>query len=147
MLLKRVTIEGRATKVEGSKYSDKLINKARHLLADGEKVEDVSAALGIPERTLYDWRAKWRDDEDFAALRAKKDEEIDELMNRILAKSLKGLEEKIDNGEANVATLNAIAGTQFDKRQLLRGGNTANVGVKGIEELLKKAAADSNSEF
>ena len=135
---------------QGKKRPQKERDECMFFLACGDTPEEVSAKTGVPRKTVADWLYKWRDTAEFKELRRKNANELEGKLMRIQQQSLSLIEKKLDDAlkgkeQMGAQTANIIYGTAFDKLQIMRGGNTANIGVQGIEDLLK--AVSSDKEF
>lgn len=129
--------------MQGSKYSEKEIEKARQLLAAGKSVMEVSDITGIPDKTLYKWRNNWERDQNFRELKKKKKEEFIDRTERIINKASTLLERTIDEALRNenkieASKLSTIIGTLYDKKALAEGNSTANVTVRTYEDTLRR---------
>lgn len=98
---------------------------------------ETSRRLNIPVSTVKYLYDKHVQDEEYIALRKKRDDEFAENASRIIAKAMKRLEKKIDNEEENLSLtqLTTAIGTLYDKKALATGRSTNNTTVN-VENFL-----------
>jgi hypothetical protein len=119
-------------------------------------IRTVSEVLGINYETLKAWKSEvWWDDL-AKAIRQEKQEELDGTMTGIIDKSLKILQDRLDNGDviinaktgriiradANIATTVNVLKNVFDKRQLIRNEPTSISRQESTDERLQRLAEE-----
>lgn len=72
----------------GQKYDNETKEKALAMLATDNNVAEIAKQIGIPERTLRDWKKEKEDDEEFAELRRKKKTEFVNKSWEVIEKAL-----------------------------------------------------------
>lgn len=77
--------------MRGKKHSDEVQSQVMAALLAGQGVNEVAQAYSLPESTIREWR-ETLNSEQFAELRAKKGERIEELLFSYLTANLAALE-------------------------------------------------------
>jgi len=114
-------------------------------------MKKVSEQTGIPETTLSTWKQKEWWDSMLLKIRDEKQDELDARLSNIIDKAGEEIEERLDKGDQVVFSngkklrrkvsardLSLVAGTMFDKRQILRNQPTSissSVDNKKLEQL------------
>ena len=126
-------------------YSKEQQVTAITLIASGIPIADVSSRLGIPAKTLYQWKSRSENTEEYRTIANEKKEEHTEAAKQlaetlktdfeeILTLSTKSLKKQLSEAENSgkpiePTKLTTIIGTIYDKHALLTGGATENVNV------------------
>lgn len=113
------------------KYTPDVVEKALALYATCENYEEVSRLLHIPQSTIRGWVENPNKNKDFAELREKKKQEFVGTAWRIIEKTNKLLEQKID------VALNH----QEELRELLTEMSKGELSAGDYNELLRKVKA------
>lgn len=102
---------------------------------------ETARELNLPVKTVEKVVKDNRDKEEFKVLLKEKREEMAEYATRIMQKTLKRLEKNIDDEEKDIPVnhLTTVYGTLFDKRALMEGKSTVNVGLVGDADIDKLA--------
>lgn len=119
--------------MRGKKHSDEVQAQAMAALLAGQGVNEVAAAYSLPESTVREWK-KGIPDEQFALVRAKKGERIEELLFDYLTSILATLKKQAEIvGEREYVTkqpageLAVLHGVMADKGiRLLEAAHRAN---------------------
>lgn len=102
---------------------------------------ETARALDLPVKTVEKVVKDNRDKEEFKILLRKKREEMAENATRIMNKVLKRLEQEIDDEEKDIPInhLTTAFGTLYDKKALMDGKSTVNVGIVEDADIEKLA--------
>ena len=102
---------------------------------------ETARELGLPVKTVEKVVKDNRDKDEFKVLLREKRELMVEDATRIMQKALKRLEADIDDEEKDIPVnqLTTVFGTLFDKRALMEGKSTVNVGLMSREDVEKLA--------
>lgn len=98
--------------------------------ATTDNFAETARELGLPVKTVEKVVKDNRDKDEFKVLLREKRELMVEDATRIMQKALKRLEADIDDEEKDIPVnqLTTVFGTLFDKRALMEGKSTVNVG-------------------
>jgi hypothetical protein len=135
----------------GSRYSDEDRRRAVAYFVVLGDCEKVSQAVGIPARTLRDWKNSQWFSELVAEVRREKDAELDAQFNGAIHAAAEQLFDRINNGDFAIVggklhrkpmagrDLAVTAAILFDKRQLLRNQPTIITGDSPDNKLARLA--------
>lgn len=143
----------------GSKYSDEDRRRAVLEYALSGSITKVAKSMGIPKRTLNDWKKTDWWDELTAKVRHEKNDQILAAEEQILELALRELVDRLENGDTQLVRtkdgiqmhkvpvkakeLAIIGGVSFDKRQIGLNQPTSIAGKdtgKNMVEFLEKLA-------
>ena len=130
-----------------------VIEKIKLCRAIGMSLSETAKFVGgIPDNTVFTVMKRILSDpeqaKEFEELKTRKKKELQEEANRefdetmkesfesLFQRSVKVIHKAIDNDKLSPRDAVAVMGTTFDKRQILTGGKTANIGVS-YDEVLK----------
>jgi len=103
----------------GSQYTDDQRHNAVIVFLTLGNVNKVSQAIGIPQRTLYDWtKQEWWLDL-ITRYREEKRQELDANFTRIVESCSQTIEKQLEIGAVSARDAATILGITFDKRQIL----------------------------
>lgn len=139
---------------KGQNTTPEIVEKIKLCKATGmTDPETARACGGIPTNTVYTVMKRIKSDpkqaEEFERLKARKKKELQEKaekdfdktmkvkLENLFNRSVEVINEAIDNQQLTPRDAVTIMGTTFDKRQVLTGGKTANIGVS-YEEILRE---------
>jgi predicted transcriptional regulator len=139
--------------MKGQKTDIAVKEQIKHLMASGKTQSETARLVGVADSTVYNYMNKLLSTEEgrneFEKLKNEKKEKMKEQVEKEFSKSMKETFENLFRKSANVITRAidedklsprdaiTILGTTFDKRQILTGGKTANVGLS-FEDVLKE---------
>ena len=128
-------------------YTQDIQRKALTLIASGMPLSLVSKEMGISKSTLFDWKEKYKNTEEYEQTRTKIAEEqqkqaedfakslqknlelILSLGSGILVDKLKDAKAKKEGADVSIKELNQSISVAYDKHALLTGQATQNVSV------------------
>ena len=130
-----------------------VIEKIKLCRAIGMSLSETAKFVGgIPDNTVFTVMKRILSDpeqaKEFEELKERKKKELQEQANRefdetmkesfesLFQRSVKVIHKAIDNDKLSPRDAVAVMGTTFDKRQILTGGKTANIGVS-YDEVMK----------
>lgn len=138
---------------QGQKISPEIVEKIKVCLASGMSKAETSRVNGVAESTVFNIEKKILANEDerakFEELKVKKKKELEEKASKDFDKMMKKSFEELFEGSVRVIKKAfdeekltpreavTILGTTFDKRQVMTGGKTANVGLS-FEDVLSE---------
>jgi len=103
----------------GSKYTDDQRLQAAIAYMTLGNLKKTSEAVGIPDRTLLDWKkTEWWHDL-ITRLHDEKKEEFNANFTRIVESCSQTIEKQLEIGEVSARDAAMIMGITFDKRQIL----------------------------
>ena len=131
-----------------------VIEKIKLCRAIGMSLSETAKFVGgIPDNTVFTVMKRILSDpeqaKEFEELKARKKKELQEQADKefnetmkesfesLFNRSVKVIHKAIDNDKLSPRDAVAVMGTTFDKRQVLTGGKTANIGVS-YEEIMKE---------
>lgn len=140
--------------MKGKKTSPEMVEKIKLCIASGMSYADTSRLLGIGDTTAYMVMKKINSDpkqkEEFEELKVKKKKEMQEQASkefdatmkesfeRLFNRSVEVIDEAMDKNLVSPRDAITILGTTFDKRQVLQGKTTSNVGIVDYEKLMQE---------
>lgn len=138
---------------KGKAIPPEVVEKIKVSVASGFSYTQTANELQIPVNTISTIMKRIREDEElskeFEELKAKKkkemqlqaekdfDKQMKESFEKLFTKSMKVIEKGFEDNIVTPKDAMIILGTSFDKRQVLTGGKTANVGIT-YEEVMQK---------
>lgn len=146
------------SELHGNAYPEKKRIEVATAHAMGLSSTMISAATGVKAQTVRVWRMQdWFKDL-VEEIRREDDNTVDAKLTNLVAKSLDVITDRLERGDfmynqktgefvrkpLNAQTVNKIADTMFDKRNLLRGKPTS---ISGKQELITDRLAKLAIEF
>ena len=146
------------SELHGNAYPEKKRIEVAAAHAMGLSSTMISAATGVKAQTVRVWRMQdWFKDL-VEEIRREDDNTVDAKLTNLVAKSLDVITDRLERGDfmynqktgefvrkpLNAQTVNKIADTMFDKRNLLRGKPTS---ISGKQELITDRLAKLAIEF
>ena len=138
---------------KGKVTPPEVVEKVKLCVACGISYLETSRICGIADSTVHAIMKRVNESEEereaFAKLKEQKQREFRETANkefdsmmkdtfeRLMTKSAKVIDKAIDEDKLSPSDAIKIVGITFDKRQVMTGGKTANVGIS-YEEILKE---------
>lgn len=138
---------------KGSKTSPEVVEKIKLCRATGMSYAETARFCGVGDNTVFMIMKRITGDpkqnKEFEELCVQKkrelsenaskefDESIKASLEKLFKKSVKVIDKAIDENKLSPRDAVSVMGTTFDKRQILTGGKTANVGVT-FDEILDK---------
>ena len=146
------------SELHGNAYPEKKRIEVATAHAMGLSSTMISAATGVKAQTVRVWRMQdWFKDL-VEEIRREDDNTVDAKLTNLVTKSLDVITDRLERGDfmynqktgefvrkpLNAQTVNKIADTMFDKRNLLRGKPTS---ISGKQELITDRLAKLAIEF
>ena len=140
--------------MKGSTTPPEIVEKIKLCRAIGMSYSETARFVGgIPDNTVFTVMKKIMSDpekkKEFEELKERKKKELEEQANQefdktmkesfenLFTRSINVINKAIDEDKLSPRDATILMGTTFDKRQVLTGGKTANVGVS-FEQLLEE---------
>lgn len=133
----------KATQRNRSEYTPEVKLKALQTYAAYGSMQQVEKRLGIPWKTVQSWKRLdwWKSN--IEAVREEADDKLDGMFTNVVHKATEAIEDRLSNGDERVdkngdtyrvkvgaRDLSIIAGTLYDKRNLVRGKTTTGASAQ-----------------
>lgn len=138
---------------KGKVTPPEVVEKIKLCVACGISYMETSRVCGVADSTVHAIMKRINENEDekvaFEKLKEQKQREFQEKANadfdvmmkdtfeKLMTRSAKVIDKAIDENKLTPSDAIKIVGITFDKRQVMTGGKTANIGVS-YEEVLKE---------